>query len=61
MLSENHWFTEQCEESGSAFSMKIRGRLHQEQTTFQRIEIYATEYYGNAMAAPEFFQKELTT
>ncbi len=54
MLSENHWFTEKCEEGGSAFSMKIRGRLHQEQTPFQRIEIFATEYFGNAMVIDGF-------
>ncbi|MEE8342216.1 MAG: polyamine aminopropyltransferase [Gammaproteobacteria bacterium] len=54
MLSENHWLTEECEEGGSAFSMRIRSRLHQEQTPFQRIEIYATEYFGNAMVIDGF-------
>ena len=34
--------------------MKIRSRLHQEQTPFQRIEIYATEYFGKAMIIDGF-------
>lgn len=60
MLSEDRWLTEECAEGESAFSMRIRSRPHREQIPFQRIEIYATEYFGNAMAAPEFVQKELT-
>ena len=50
----DHWFTEICEEGGSAFSMKIREKLHDEQTEFQRIEIYATEFFGNLMVIDGF-------
>jgi len=54
MLSPSQWFTEQCEEGGSAFSMQIRGKLHEEQTPYQSIEIYETEYFGNAMVIDGF-------
>jgi spermidine synthase len=49
MLETRQWFTEICGEGGSAFSMKVREKLHDEQTPFQRIEIYATERFGNLM------------
>ena len=53
-MDRNQWFTEICEEGGSAFSMKIREKLHDEQTAFQRIEIYATEWFGNLMVIDGF-------
>ncbi|UCC57276.1 MAG: polyamine aminopropyltransferase [Gammaproteobacteria bacterium] len=53
-MDRSQWFTEICEEGGSAFSMKIREKLHDEQTAFQRIEIYATEWFGNLMVIDGF-------
>lgn len=49
-----NWFTEVCEEGGSAFSMEIRRKLHEEQTPYQRIEIYETEFFGNLMVLDGF-------
>jgi spermidine synthase len=49
------WFTERCEEGGSAFGVKIREHLHSEQTEYQRIDIYATEKFGNLMAIDGLF------
>lgn len=49
MLDPNQWFSEVAADDGSAFSLKIREKLHEEQTPFQRIEIYATEGFGNLM------------
>ena len=43
------WFTEPCIEHGSAFSFTITEKLHEEQTDFQKIEVYATKEYGNLM------------
>lgn len=43
------WFTEICDECGSAFSLRVRGKIHEEQTPFQRIEVYGTERYGNLL------------
>ncbi len=48
------WFTEICEESGSAFSLKIQKKLHSEQTPFQKIEIYQTECFGRLMVFDGF-------
>ncbi len=49
MSLNEEWFTEICPESGSAFSLKVKQRLHEEQTPFQRIEVYETEHYGNLL------------
>ena len=49
MVLDNHWFTEACIEGGSAISLKIKDKIHDEQTPYQRIEIYETESYGTLM------------
>ncbi len=43
------WFTEQHERSGSSFGLRIKERLHVEQTPFQTIEIYDTTDWGKLM------------
>lgn len=48
MLDAN-WFTEIVPASGSAFSLKIKQKLHAEQSDFQYLEIYETETFGNLM------------
>ena len=48
MLNEQ-WFTEAVESDGSAFSLKITRKLHEEQSAFQFLEIYETEHFGNLM------------
>jgi len=53
-LDNTTWFTEICQESGSAFSLKIKRKLHEEQTPYQRIEIYETEQFGNLMTIDGF-------
>ncbi len=54
MKLDKHWFTEICEEGGSAFSLKIRGKLHEERTPYQTIAIYETEDFGNLMVIDGF-------
>ncbi|MFP4278940.1 MAG: polyamine aminopropyltransferase [Halochromatium sp.] len=54
MLNENDWFTEIADAAGSAFSLRIQGRLHHEQTPFQTIEVYATETFGHLMVIDGF-------
>ena len=49
MVDQKNWFTEQLAESGTAFSLKITEKLHEEQSAFQHIEIYKTEKFGNLM------------
>ena len=46
---ENGWWSEFCDACGTAFSLKVRERLHHEQTPYQAIEVYATETFGNLM------------
>ena len=53
-MQNNNWFTETCSESGTAFSLEINEKLHEEQTSFQKIEIYSTKYFGNLMVIDGF-------
>lgn len=53
-IDPNQWFTEVCNEGGTAFSLKLVERLHDEQTPFQRIEVYATEHFGCLMVIDGF-------
>ena len=48
------WFTEICDHGGTAFSLKIKQKLHEEQTEFQTITIYETEKFGNLMTIDGF-------
>ena len=54
MLDENDWFTEIAEEAGSAFSLRVKQRLHREQSPFQTIEVYETATFGNLMVIDGF-------
>ncbi len=49
MTLDNTWFTELAPEANSAFSLKIKAKLHEETTPYQRIAIYQTESFGNLM------------
>ena len=53
-LDDGTWFTEVCEEGGSAFSLQIREKLHDETSDYQHIEIYSTSHYGNLMVIDGF-------
>lgn len=54
MRSDKDWFTEVCEESGSAFSLRIKDKLHDEKTPYQHIEIYDTAQFGRLMVIDGF-------
>lgn len=49
MVLDNNWFTEACEDIGTAFSLRLGEKLHDEQSQYQRIEVYATRDFGNLM------------
>ncbi|NEX23224.1 polyamine aminopropyltransferase [Thiorhodococcus mannitoliphagus] len=49
MLEPSQWFSEVVRDAGSAFSLRIREKLHEQQTPYQLIEVYATEGFGNLM------------
>ena len=54
MLNEKEWFTEVVEGDGSAFSLRIRRKLHEEQSPYQTIAVYETEHFGNQMVIDGF-------
>ena len=53
-IMDKNWFTEIDEENGSAFSMSITEKLHEERTAFQHIEIYETVHFGTLMVIDGF-------
>lgn len=48
-MLDDQWFSEAQEPSGTAFSLKIKRKLHEEQSEFQFLEIFETEQFGNLM------------
>jgi spermidine synthase len=54
ILDEQHWFTEVEDVAGSAFSLRIRRKLHEERSDYQTIEVYETEHFGNLMVIDGF-------
>ncbi len=48
-MNPSEWFTEIVPGSQSAFSLKIKQKLHEEHSEFQHLEIYETETFGNLM------------
>jgi spermidine synthase len=48
-MNPDQWFTEEHHNAGSAFSLKIKRKVHEEQSAFQHLEIYETETFGNLM------------
>lgn len=59
MVLDNTWFTEAAEDIGTAFSLRLGEKLHEEQSKYQRIEVYATRDFGNLMVIDGFIM--LTT
>ncbi len=49
MALDSTWYTEQWADQGSAISLKILDKVHDEQSPYQRIEIYETETFGTLM------------
>jgi spermidine synthase len=49
MTLDSHWFTEVYEPGGSAFSLRIRSKLHEEQSAYQKIEVYDTATFGRLL------------
>jgi spermidine synthase len=49
MAQNDGWFSELVEDIGTGFSLKIRRKLHEEQTPYQKLEIYDTETFGRLM------------
>ncbi|MEJ2576160.1 MAG: polyamine aminopropyltransferase, partial [Gammaproteobacteria bacterium] len=54
MSLDEQWVTEVCEECGSAFALKQRAKVHEEQSDFQKIEVFETTKWGNLMLIDGF-------
>lgn len=48
-LNKNQWFTEVMDSTGTAFSLRITEKLAEEQSPFQKVEIYNTTDFGKLM------------
>ena len=48
------WFTEVHDQGGCAFSLRVRKKLHEEQSPYQRIEIWDTTDFGRLMVIDGF-------
>ncbi|MEQ1530160.1 MAG: polyamine aminopropyltransferase [Methylococcales bacterium] len=48
-MNSSQWFTEELPGAETAFSVKIKRKLHEEQSAFQHLEIFETEGFGNLM------------
>ncbi|HEB87230.1 MAG TPA: polyamine aminopropyltransferase [Gammaproteobacteria bacterium] len=48
-FDKENWFTEALDETGTAFSLKLKSKLHEEQTPYQKIEIFDTQTFGKLM------------
>lgn len=49
MIDDKHWFTEVTDYAGLACSLSIKQKLHEEQSEFQKVEIFETEHFGRLM------------
>ena len=53
-MTETDWFTEVCKEQGSALQLKVKTKLHEEQSLYQKIEIFDCEFWGHVMVIDGF-------
>ena len=49
MSLNEDWITEICEDGGSAFALKAGERVFEQQSPFQKVEVFDTETYGKLM------------
>lgn len=49
MNLDETWITEICEDGGSAFALKGRGKVFEQQSKFQKVQVFDTETYGKLM------------
>lgn len=47
--ADQAWFTEVFGNEGTSFGLAIKGKLHEEQSQYQKLEIYDTETFGKLM------------
>lgn len=54
LIKDGDWFTEVCDEAGSAFSLRISKKLYSERSRYQTIEVYETSHFGNLLVLDGF-------
>ncbi len=53
-VKDGDWFTEVCDEAGSAFSLRVTKKLYNERSRYQTIEVYETSHFGNLLVLDGF-------
>ncbi|MEM9456018.1 MAG: polyamine aminopropyltransferase [Myxococcota bacterium] len=48
------WFTEPCDEAGTALSWRVEAKLHEERSEYQQVAIYQTTHFGRLMVIDGF-------
>ncbi len=51
---QGRWFTEPCDEAGTALSWRVEAKLHEERSDYQTIAIYQTTHFGRLMVIDGF-------
>jgi spermidine synthase len=54
-ITSNDYYTEYHHGEGTAFSFKIKSKLHSEHSSLQKIEIFETEKFGCLMVIDDCF------
>ncbi len=49
MVIDKDWYTEEWAAQGAALSLRIKAKLHEEQSPYQRIAVYETESFGRLL------------
>lgn len=49
MVLDSNWFTEVADEVGTAFSLRVTEKLHEEESDYQHIEVYDTDEFGRLL------------
>jgi len=49
MVLDRNWYTEASDELGLGFSLKVKDKLHEEQSDYQKIAVYETETFGRLL------------
>jgi spermidine synthase len=54
ILDPAQWFIETPTGDGSTLALKVTGKLHEEQTEFQTIQVFGTEGFGNLLVIDDY-------
>ncbi|MDH3639957.1 MAG: polyamine aminopropyltransferase [Gammaproteobacteria bacterium] len=54
VINSENWFTEFCDESGSAFSLCTTRKLYDSRSRYQRIQVFETTHFGNLLVLDGF-------